>query len=314
MNEQAAQVYDFFQQQGFLPADQKSYPIFKKHEGDSRLQERSAVIIASWSTEFNGLYKVIGGYLCSVYFFRDSPVYFMIHRPQDRVEYSLQHIVDRLYELSRSVGLPSLRIFAIEERFLEEYKSIKGYNIQIEYKEKNSAYAYRTKDLLELSGAINYYKRKRIKKFLDNPAVSFCPLTKGNVHLCLDIEKKWCKDQDCGYCESFCGCEKKALEIMVVLFDERIQEGLLCYYEGTSAGYIICEKGSREVAFLYFGKSIIPGLFLYLIYTMFKSYITDAEYMEINDDMGNRGLCQFKSHLSAYELWRKYYCVFTKAE
>ncbi|MDR2393886.1 MAG: phosphatidylglycerol lysyltransferase domain-containing protein [Treponema sp.] len=297
-----------------MPADQKSYPIFKKYEGDSRLQERSAVIIASWSTEFNGLYKTIDGYLCSVYFFRDSPVYFMIHRPPGNVDYSLQHIVDRLYELSRSIGLPALSIFAIEARFLAEYQSIQGYDIQIEYKEKNSAYVYRTKDLLELSGSINYYKRKRVKKFMDNPAVLICPLTKGNVHLCLDIEKQWCKAQDCGYCESFCGCEKKALEIMVALFDERIQEGLLCYYEGTPAGYIICEKRSRDVAFLYFGKGIIPDLFLYLIYTMFKRYITDAEYMEINDDMGNRGLQQFKSHLSAYEFWRKYYCVYKRAE
>ncbi|MDR2634093.1 MAG: phosphatidylglycerol lysyltransferase domain-containing protein [Treponema sp.] len=313
INEQFIKVYDFFQQQGFVPADQASYPIFKGYEQDSRLQERSAAIIASWSIEFNGLYKIISGYLCSVYFFRDSPVYFIIHRPQGSVAYSLQQIVDRLYDLVRSIGLPALRVFAVEDRFLKEYKAINGYDIQVEYKEKNSAYVYRTKDLLELSGSINYYKRKRLKNFLDNPSVSLHPLTKANVHLCLEIEKQWCKAQDCEYCESFCGCEKKALGIMVSLFDERVQKGLLCYYEGIPAGYIICEKGNTEVAFLYFGKGIIPGLFVYLIYTMFSRYITDAEYMDINDDMGNSGLRQFKSHLSAHELWRKYLCTFTKA-
>jgi hypothetical protein len=312
--DQKGTVYGFFRQQGFLPADKTSYPVFKQYEGDSRLQERSAAIIASWSPEFNGLYKIIGGYLCSVYFFRDSPAYFMIHLPQGNGVYSFKQIVDILYDLSRCAGLPSLRVFAVEARFLEEYTSIQGYDIQIEYKEQNSAYAYRTRDLRELTGASNYYKRKRIKKFLDNPSVSLCPLTKENVHLCLEIEKEWCKGQDCGYCRSFCGCEKKALEIMAVLFDEGMQKGLLCYYEGTPAGYIICEKESAEVAFLYFGKGTIPGLFIYLIYSMFSTYITDAEYMEINDDMGHQGLRQFKSHLSVYEFWRKYYCVFSRVE
>jgi hypothetical protein len=226
----------------------------------------------------------------------------------------LQQIVDTLYELHHEAGLPTLQIFDIEERFLKSYENIQEYDIGTEYSDDWSEYAYRTKDLRELTGADNCYKRKRIKKFLDNPSVSLCPLTKENVHLCLEIEREWRKGQDCGYCRSFCGCEKKALEIMVVLFDEGIQKGLLCYYEGTLAGYIIYEKGNTEVAFLYFGKGTIPGLFIYLIYSMFSTYITDAEYMEINDDMGHQGLRQFKSHLSTYEFWHKYYCVFSRVK
>ena len=78
------------------------------------------------------------------------------------------------------------------------------------------------------------------------------------------------------------------------------------------AGYIISEKISDKINFLYFGKSIIQDGFLFLIYKMYSDYITNTEYMNINEDMGHEGLRKFKKMLSPYELWIKYMITYSK--
>jgi hypothetical protein len=58
----------------------------------------------------------------------------------------------------------------------------------------------------------------------------------------------------------------------------------------------------------------MEGYFVYLIYMLFKSCLPEVEYMNLNEDMGSPGLRLFKSHLSAYELWPKYICTYTKID
>jgi hypothetical protein len=105
---------------------------------------------------------------------------------------------------------------------------------------------------------------------------------------------------------------------MVELFDERRHTGLVLYLGEERSGYVICERISEKLAFLYFGKAVVEGFFVFLIYRLFTDPLTRAcfeglEYLNINEDMGSPGLRLFKSHLSAYELWPKYICTFTTA-
>ncbi|GHV25290.1 hypothetical protein AGMMS4952_02680 [Spirochaetia bacterium] len=305
-------TYDFFRQKGFIPANAESYSLFREYERCSALQEMSATIIAAWSFAYNGLYKNIHDYLCSVYFYRGKPVYFALHRPRAAPEYSLQQIIDILYDLSLEAGLPFLQIKFIENRFLTEYEALEGYTIKTEYFDDDNEYVYRVEDLLELSGGINFYKRKRLKKSFDNPNLSVRPITNDTVKLCFQIEEEWCRTKECSFCESFSGCEKKAMEIMADIFDDRIHTGIFLYDGDKAIGYVICEKRDETLSYLYFGKSIVQDDFVYLIYMMYKTRLPDVEYMNMNEDMGNLGLRMFKQHLSAHELWRKNICTFTK--
>jgi hypothetical protein len=314
MTAEDRRVYDYLQRQGFLPTDSASYPVLKEYEQYSGLQEMGAVMIVVWYYIYHGLYKIIHGYLCCVFFYEGRPVYFTVHRPRETPGRPLGAIIDILYDLSREAGLPFLQIKFIEERFLKEYEAAEGYHIKTECREDNSEYAYRTKDLMDLQGPDNYYKRKRLNKFLNNEKVSLRSMSRETVGLCAEIEAEWCRHQDCAYCESFTGCEKKAMEAMETIFDDRFHKGLFLYYEGKPAGYIICEKINERFSFLYFGKSNIQDGFVYLIYMMYKDYLPDVEYMNMSEDMGHPGLRQFKAHLSVHEFWRKYICTFTKAE
>ncbi|GHV11913.1 hypothetical protein FACS189491_03980 [Spirochaetia bacterium] len=311
---EAARAYRYFRQQGFCPANRDSFPVYKQYAQSSGLQEMSAAIIASWSFVYHGLYKIIAGYLCGVYFYDGKPIYFTIHRPTEKPACSLNQIIDRLYGLSREAGLPFLQIKFIDEAYLGEYQNVPGYRVNTERRDSDDEYVYRVQDLLELSGSVNFYKRKRLKRCTDRDDIALRPMTNENVHVCMEIEENWCRGKDCTYCASFGGCEKKALKTMIDLFDDRIHKGLFLYQNDKPVGYIICEKISDKLAFLYFGKANMEGYFVYLIYMMFKTCLPEVEYMNLNEDMGSPGLRLFKSHLSSYELWPKYVCTYTKDE
>jgi hypothetical protein len=267
----------------------------------------SAVMFVVWHYNYFGLYKVIHGYLCSVFFYEGRDIYFTIHAPE-KPERPLATIAGILADLCYKSGLSSLQIKFVEERFLPEYKPLGPANIV--YSDDNSEYAYKVSDLLDLSGTVNYYKRKRVKKIAAMADVSLRPITAENIRLCTEIETEWCAYQDCAYCESFTGCEKKAIEAFFDIFDEKIHKGLFFYLGEKPTGYIICEKISEKLSFLYFGKANIQDGFVYLIYMMFKEHLTDVEYMNISEDMGHQGLQRFKRLLSTYELWRKYIVTF----
>jgi hypothetical protein len=293
-------------------------PVFSAFSRYSFLQEMSASIISSWSFAYHGLYKLIGGCLCAVYFHEAKPVYFTIHRPPAALpQASLARVVDVLYGLCQEASLPFLQIRFVDERYLADFEGIQGYHLETRRRPQDDEYAYRVEDLLELSGAVNFYKRKRIRRCSALPGVSLRPLTRANVGDCLTIEDAWCRGKDCVSCASFGGCEREALRNMAELFDERRHRGLLLCLGEEKAGYVICERISEKLAFLYFGKAVIEGFFILLIYQLFvnpftRDYLEGVEYLNLNEDMGSPGLRLFKSHLSAHELWPKYICTFTK--
>jgi hypothetical protein len=308
LTEHYKKTYDFFKEQGFTPFDNTSYPLLRTYSGYSLLQEMSAVMFVVWHYNYFGLYKVIHGYLCSVFFYEGRDVYFTIHAPGIEPECPLAVIVEYLAGLCGKGGLPFLQIKFVEERFLPEYESLG--TVKTVYFDDNSEYAYKTSDLLDLSGPVNYYKRKRVKKIASMEGVSLHPMTAANIRLCAEIETAWCARQDCAYCESFTGCEKKAIEAFFDIFDDKIHKGLFLYLKEKPVGYIICEKISEKLSFLYFGKANIQDGFVYLIYMMFKERLTGVEYMNISEDMGHLGLRRFKQLLSVHELWRKYIVTF----
>jgi hypothetical protein len=314
MTEQTGAVYAFLEKQGFLPVDKTSYPLLKKFDGNNTLQEKSIAIVIAWSSASHCVYKIIRGCLCVAYFYGWLPVYFSVYQPKS-LDCPFGQIVDVLYDLSQQAGLPSLQIRYIEEWSLKEYQAITGYNVKTHHLDNDDEYIYPIGDLLDLSGNANYYKRKRIKQFTDAERVVVVQtMTRENVAVCLDIEQEWCRSHDCAFCESFCGCEKKALEIMVDIFDERLHTGFLCCIDNKPVGYIICEKIDSQFAYLYFGKVNVENCFIYLIYTMAKEQLNMVKYMNMNDDMGNTGLRQFKTHLSAYRLLHRQICEFTRTK
>lgn len=302
----------FFERQGFFPITKESYPLFKKYESYSDLQEMSAAMLITWSTASRGLYKIIGGNLCGVYFYDKKPVSFTIHRGPEPGEYPLQRIIDTLYGFCREAELPPLHIKFIDEKYLPEFQSVEGYGITTGFNRNDGEYVYKKEDFVSLEGKINTTKRRQINKCLNSTDITFEPITGGNAGICLDIQEEWCRKKDCGKCASYCGCEKDALKIMLSIFDECVHKGALLCVDHIPRGYFISETVSEKMSHLYFGKGLNDNHYLYGLYMMTKSGA--AACFNFNEDMGSEGLRQFKTHLGAYTLFHKYFCTFEKKE
>jgi hypothetical protein len=313
MTEQTKQLYDFFIRQGFAAVGKESYPVFQNFQHRSVLLDMTATLINGWGSALDSVYKNIDGYLCIVWFCDGSPFhagapfYITVLQPAQS-DKPLKQVIDALYDLTRQAGLSFLLIESIEEQFLTDFQAIEGYSITTGYSDDHSEYAYKTADLRELSGGINLNKRNRLKKFFNKDNITLTPLCNQNAPLCMDIQSAWCAGRDCDYCASFAGCEKKSLAVLLSVFDERVYHGFIAYTDGAAVGYSIWEKKNSTLSFLYFGKSTVQDFFAYLIYMAAETNLTDVEYFNIGEDMGNQGLRTFKKHLGAHQLWRKYSC------
>jgi hypothetical protein len=285
--------------------------VFREYEAGSILQERSATMIATSSFVYNGLYKIICGYLCSVYFYERKEIYFVLYPPL-KGYHSLQEIIDMLYAMSMQAGLSFFQVKFIEEQFLPEYQAVQGYDIKTEFFDSDTEYIFRPRDLLALPGKAHEEKRRALRKCSEKEGMNLSPISNETVHICSMIQDEWCKTKDCSYCESFNGCEKKGLDIMLDIFDDRVYKGVYLYEKDKPVGYCIGEQRNQHISFLHYGKGLFPNYFFYIIYNMVEMYFLDVDYLNINEDMGNTGLRLFKTRLGKYTPGYKYICTFMR--
>jgi hypothetical protein len=307
---------DFFQKIGFKPITKETYLLLKEFEHDSILVERTALVTVTWVPDHNGLYMLIRDHLCCVLFYERRPVYFVIYRPgADGSEKGpLKAVINDLFEMLRGIRLPSLQIRYIDEESLDEFRAIPGYTVKTEYSDNDSEYVLKTTDFIDLSGNINKYKRGHINKILKNTNLELRPLDRENIRVCTAIETEWCQSKVCEICRLPNGCEKRAVDMMVRLFDEGRIGGYLLFQDNAPIGYNVVEKRNNNISFGLFGKTLGSIPFVYLAYITVKDYLSDVEFVNIDADMGLSGLRTFKQHLGPFSLERKYICSFSKPE
>ena len=310
LNAAQRRVYTYLLETGFVSAGKESHAIIRDFNADNLLYEMTACLTVTWSGEQNSLYKIINGFLCVANFFPDEIFSFFVNRPVSK--HDLQPVVDVLYDISVKAGLEVLTIWDVEERFLDDYRRLNGYSMKAVYNDAMSEYVYSAEELLDLKGEIHYYKRKRLKMFLDKPNVSVQAMTKENVNLCLEIENQWCSLQDCGVCGSFAGCSKKTLEIMLDIFDNLVYQGIIGFVDGLPAGYLIFEKTGEDLAYVHFVKAAIPNFCVFLYYFTVQHYLNGVKQINNGADLGKQGLRLFKKQLGTHELLKKYLCTFVK--
>jgi hypothetical protein len=319
LNERDRRARDYLADRGFLPVGPETYPLFRDFKGVSVLSELTPAVSTFWTLSFNELYRFIDGCLVTVFFFDGIEPYFELKPPEgfcsergggaggDRV----RGLIELLYGLALGAGLPALRLYAVEERFLEQFSGVPGFTVGVEYSDDHSEYVYKPVDIVNLSGGINHKKHTHLNKFLDRRDITLVPARNDNRRLFLDVEREWCGSQDCALCSAFAGCELRALEIMGEIYDDRYFHGLLAYVDGRLSGYLVWEQRDEGRAYLHFGKGTIQNLFVYLIYVLARDRL-EGGLLNINEDMGKEGLRRFKRHLGLYEQWRKYLCVYMK--
>jgi hypothetical protein len=317
---------DYFLHQGFLPMNIDSFPVFKQFDTSGRqFHELTATVSSIWAFGFDAVYKIVEGFLCSVWFYKSGQVYFIIQPPRSITVdsssgASLSQLLDTLYSMSAEAGLPALQLWAVDEGLLAELRQLKAWDVLPEYSEDCSEYVYRIADIFEWNGGVNLNKRNSLKRCFNTPNVAIRPLTKENFSVCFAVEDEWCTHQDCDSCRAFAGCLKDSLKNMAEIFDNVIYGGIALYIDEKPAGYAIWEimnggvdGNSTKTAYIYFAKSNVTNFNVYLYYMAAKEYLSGAGVEQVNNgyDMGKPGLRTFKKHLSVHELMPKYLCTFT---
>jgi hypothetical protein len=312
LNAVQKKMHTYLLDNGFIPADINSHDAIKSFNADNYLYDLTACLTVTWHDEMKSLYKIVDGFLCTANFYSDKDFCFFVTWSANCSGSSLQQVVDFLYEKSIEMGLDSLKIWIIEERFLDAYRQLEGYCLELIHDDNMNEYVFTAENLLDLNGSVNEEKRRQLRKFMDNPNVSLQPMTKDNVALCLEIEKAWCSRQDCDLCRSFAGCSKKTLEAMLDIFDGSVYQGILGYIEGNLAGYIVYEKVNEDIAFFYFAKTTVSNFSVYLYYICVQRYMNKAIRINIGADLGIKGLQLFKKRLGVYKLQKKYLCTLVR--
>jgi len=300
-------LYELFLNNNFLPADSKSHSIIKNFNADNHLYEMTACLIVTWSDEYNTLYKIINGFFCFVQFYPNGSFAFLINRPfllNDNNE--LQQVVDTLFDSSLKIGIDTIYIKEVEERFLNDFKYLKGYYINAVYDNNMSEYIFNAQSILEMRGSKNEEKRRQMRRFADNADIVLEPITKENFNQCIEIEKTWCDSHVCEECKSFVGCARKTTLIMADIFDGIVYQGFLGYVNGKPAGYIIFERESEENAYFYFAKSTISNFSMHLYYNTIQNHLSSCKRINLGADVGKSGLRLFKRRLGEFELQKKY--------
>jgi hypothetical protein len=303
-------ILDCLKENHFLPAGRESHAIIKNFDSDNLLYELTPCLIVTWSGELEILYKIMDGFLCIANFYPDGDFSYYIIRPSSR--HNLQHIVDTLYGLTHKAGLNSLPVWNIEERCIDDYIRLDGYRMETRFNDNFSEYVYSADSLLDLNGESHYYKRKRVKMFMNKSNVYVEDMNKENISRCLDIEKQWCGQQNCELCRSFAGCSKKSLEIMIDIFDGDSYQGLIGYVDKIPSGYLIFERPNKDLAYIHFIKSAIPNFSVYLYYIAVQRYLQNVRQINSGADLGKKGLQLFKKNMGEHILLKKIICNFIK--
>jgi hypothetical protein len=322
---------EFFLGQGFSPVGRESYAVFKAYDtGIHQFHELTATVSTIWAFGFDAIYKIIDGFLCSLWFYRSGDLYFYIQRPpvpetpapggpgasESAADSGpLRRLIDRLRALARQAGLDALRIWAVDETLLAALRAALGLEppggetdaglFSAGCSGDYSEYVYRIADILEWNGGVNLNKRNSLKRCFNTADVSLRPLRGDNFVRCFDVEDEWCRHQDCDACRAFAGCARDSLKNMGDIFDPAIYGGFLLYVAGKPEGYAIWEV-LGGTAYVYFAKANIPNFNVYLYYSMAKDWLRGVEFLNNGYDMGKPGLRVFKRHLSVHRMMKKY--------
>ncbi|GHT48883.1 hypothetical protein FACS1894102_2710 [Spirochaetia bacterium] len=309
LNDKTQPVYEYFLSQGFKPITAENLSLFKQYENDTRLIQLSATLTINWASASNGSYKIIMGYLCSIWFFNDG-TYFCIQTDKNTTT-PLKCLIDELYDLCIASGLPDLKVNFIDEPLLGAWTNIEGYKVASEYEQGLNEYVYDPNDILCLSGKENQNKRTIINKFSKMTDLNIVSLTKDTFSSCFEIERAWCATQDCPYCRSSFGCARDSLETMQSIFNTTMYQGAFALLNNKPVAYAIWEK-NKNTTFLYFAKSSLDNFNIYWYYLLVNNYLFDVKNINVGCDMGIPGLRHFKTHLSKHTLLRNYLCVFCR--
>lgn len=178
------------------------------------------------------------------------------------------------------------------------------------YDRDNSEYVYSVKNMAELPGKKFHGKKGHVNAFFRNHTdIHIDPITRDNIHLCLDIEKQWLdgrKDENNELHNEFGAIEKAVKNYKALGF-----EGAILYADGKPVAFTMGEPIKNNTFCTHFEKTAPEYRDAYPVINngFTKLMLSTYEFVNREEDTGAEGLRKAKLSYNPVFLLDKYYAL-----
>lgn len=167
-------------------------------------------------------------------------------------------------------------------------------------------YIYLVSDLTNLSGKKYHGKRNHIARLKEHNW-AFEPITEDNFSECMEMNRKWCEQNDCGRDESI-KAEQCAIRRCFRYFKELDFFGGVLRYEGEIVAYTIGEHLNRDTVVVHMEKAFseIQGAYPAINREFIANMCQEYTYVNREEDLGVEGLRKAKLSYRPAILLSKY--------
>lgn len=201
-------------------------------------------------------------------------------------------------EIFRLVQILEANKKELEELFPDEF--------QFSYDRDASEYVYSTKNMAELPGKKFHGKKGHVNAFFRNHSDISCdPITKDNIHFCLDIARSWLAVKDGDF---VLDAEFRAIKKALDNYDALEYEGAILFADGRPVAFTMGEKLKNNTFCTHFEKTLPEYRDAYPVINngFTKLMLMTYDYVNREEDMGQEGLRKAKLSYQPVFLVDKY--------
>lgn len=214
-------------------------------------------------------------------------------------------VIEAILAHCEEIGVPFHLHSVMEKdvRLLEECfpgKFVFSYNRDL------SDYIYTVRDLTELAGKKYHGKRNHITRF-KKEEWSFEPITGDNYQECLEMNREWCRLNDCGRDEGI-KAEMCAIRQCFAHFEELGLFGGILRQKGRIVAYTIGESLNNETVCVHVEKAFsdVEGAYPAINREFVANMCQNYTYVNREEDLGVEGLRRAKLSYKPELLLHKY--------
>lgn len=205
----------------------------------------------------------------------------------------LETVLDRLRDICREDGR-TLLLYHITQTMQEKIEAVYPGKFLFSPNRDSFDYIYNTSDLTGLAGKKFHGKRNHIHKFMENDW-TYESLDKENVEDCLEMNRKWCRQNECGKDESK-QAEYGVVQNALRQFEELGLSGGLLRVNGQVVAFSLGERVNEDLFVVHIEKAFsdIQGAYPMINREFAAHEAVDCKYVNREEDMGIEGLRKAK--------------------
>ncbi|MDR1793671.1 MAG: phosphatidylglycerol lysyltransferase domain-containing protein [Bacteroidales bacterium] len=219
---------------------------------------------------------------------------------------NVEPVLEKMMQYAKEQNI-DFQMINITEEMKSTLETIFPSRFIFDYSDDYSDYLYKMEDLCYLKGKKYQPKRNHINNFKKNYNYSYNQLTINDIEECLEMHEVW-QSEHCSRInymleKEFCATRKallnlNALELKggVLRIDNQVVAFTLGYKLNSNTFDVCIEKALSQYNGAY---QVINQMFV-------SQQLTDFEYINREEDLGNEGLRKAKQSYYPYKMLKKY--------